>query len=574
MTTAVCLLVAVAACSSSNERSASSSATGASGTASSATDSSASTGTAPIAAGSTVPTPDPARYKPPTCSVSDAQAAVPETTPVDQKGNADLTSFDGTRIRIHWFPRPGVAAGAQVPTVLMGPGWGMGGDTDTGQTDPNGGLLSVFGVNIPTLWQQGYNVLTWDPRGFGESGGTVEVDAAQYEGRDVQRLLSWVAVQPQAELDGPGDPRVGMVGGSYGGGIQLVTAAIDCRVDVIVPEIAWSSLVSSLYKADTVKVGWAGLLYGIAANRQLDPHIKASYEEGISGGRLSPDNVAFYADRGVQDLVTKIRVPTLLLQGTVDTLFTLDEAVRNLAAISQHAPTAMVWFCGGHGFCLTDEGDKGRVTTATFAWLQRYLKREASAPTLPTFDTIDQDGKRFTATTYPLPAGQPITASGSGSLPMQAQGGSGPATPPPGTGGILTAVAAGITPAKATSAVDVTVTWADRDALVVGAPSLRLSYTGTAGTGDKPQRVFAQLVDDTTGLVLGNQVTPIQVVLDGKPHTADVPLEMVSFSARPGATLTLQIVATTVAYAQPQQGGSVTFDKVDIELPTVTAVPS
>ena len=38
-----------------------------------------------------------------------------------------------------------------------------------------------------------------------------------------------------------------MVGGSYGGGIQLVTAGFDNRVDVIVPGIAWNSLVDSLY---------------------------------------------------------------------------------------------------------------------------------------------------------------------------------------------------------------------------------------------------------------------------------------------------------------------------------------
>ena len=33
-----------------------------------------------------------------------------------------------------------------------------------------------------------------------------------------------------------------MVGASYGGGIQLVTAAIDNRIDAIVPTIAWHAL--------------------------------------------------------------------------------------------------------------------------------------------------------------------------------------------------------------------------------------------------------------------------------------------------------------------------------------------
>ena len=62
--------------------------------------------------------------------------------------------------------------------------------------------------------------------------------------------------------------------------------------------------------------------------------------------------------------------------------------------------------------------------------------------------------------------------------------------------------------------------------------------------------MFAQLVDDSTGIVLGNQITPIEVTLDGKAHTTTVPLEMVAFTAKPGAHLTLQLVATTAAYAQ------------------------
>ena len=45
---------------------------------------------------------------------------------------------------------------------------------------------------------------------------------------------------------------------------------------------------------------------------------------------------------------------------------------------------------------------------------------------------------------------------------------------------------------------------------------------------DRPTRVFAQLVDDTTGLVIGNQITPIEVTLDGQSHTAQVPMEMIA----------------------------------------------
>ena len=86
------------------------------------------------------------------------------------------------------------------------------------------------------LRRAGFNVLTWDSRGFGESGGTVEVDSQDFEGRDVSALLDWLATQPEQQLDAAGDPRAGMTGASYAGGIELVAAGIDRRIDAIAPD--------------------------------------------------------------------------------------------------------------------------------------------------------------------------------------------------------------------------------------------------------------------------------------------------------------------------------------------------
>ncbi len=140
---------------------------------------------------------------------------------------------------------------------------------------------------------------------------------------------------------------------------------------------------------------------------------------------------------------------------------------------------------------------------------------------------------------------------------------------------MISQFSAAITPAAAFNAVNVTTDAAPgRGALVVGAPELTITYSGTPGRSPddgRPTRVFAQLVDDETGLVLGNQVTPIEVVLDGAAHTVTVPLEMVAHFMVSGTSLTLQIVATTVAYAAPRLGGTVTFEAIDISLPVMTS---
>lgn len=480
-----------------------------------------------------------------------------------------ITSFDGTKIRAHWFPASGATTQHRVPTVLMGPGWGMGGET-------KGTSELLGGAPISNLNDAGYNVLTWDPRGFGQSTGTIEVDSANYEGRDVSRLIDWVATQSGVQLDGPGDPRMGMVGGSYGGGIQYTTAAEDCRVDAIVPEIAWNSLATSLDKADTAKTGWSNLLYVAAPSSHLDPHITQAYDEGNATGLISATDRQWFVDRGPGLLVRQVKIPALILQGTVDTLFTLDEGVANYQILKANGvPVHMVWFCGGHGICLTNQGDPTLVQRLTLSWLDRWVKRNPSVATGARVDIIDQHGSRYTANDYPVPSTMSISADGSGTLQLIGTGGAGPVVLPAGNRDPLGPFVDKITPARASNAVSVTINAPAHPSLVVGAPEVALTYHGTVAPGERPTRVFAQLVDDKLNLVLGNQITPIDITLDGQTHTTTVALEIVAHSMTPGHSLTLQLVATTVAYANPRSGGTVRFERVHVSLPVARApVPS
>jgi ABC-2 type transport system ATP-binding protein len=498
---------------------------------------------------------------------------LPDDLPADQaKGRTDLmvTSFDGTQILTHWFPAPRATKAKPAATVLMGPGWTLPGDTSTGGA-------ALFGAaSISGLRAHGYNVVTWDPRGFGKSGGNAMVNDPDFEGRDVRVLMDWVSEQPEAQLDGKGDPRVGMVGFSYGGGIQLSVASTDCRVDALVPGLGWHSLHTSLYKADTIKVGWSKFLYdaAVTAGGHLDPELVDSAEHDLPTGVISPEHVEWYESRGPGDRIDSVDVPTLFVQGTVDTLFSLDEAITNYESLRERGvPTAMVWFCGGHGTCLSSDARKDhRFNTASFAWLDHYLKGDRSVKLGPSLDVVDQDGKRWVGAGYPVAQAHPVVATGSGELGLEAKGGSGPVTVKTRPGDTLGGLVTGITPAKATNAVDVKIDPGKVDALAIGAPVLSVTYEGTVADGPEPVRAFAQLVDDDTGLVVGNQITPFKLTLDGVSRTATVPLEVIAQHLRPGHTLTLQLVATTVAYSTPRLGGQVGFEQIRIELPVAKDV--
>jgi ABC-2 type transport system ATP-binding protein len=67
---------------------------------------------------------------------------------------------------------------------------------------------------------------------------------------------------------------------------------------------------------------------------------------------------------------------------------------------------------------------------------------------------------------------------------------------------------------------------------------------------------------------VNNQITPIPVTLDGKSHSVTIPLESIGYTAKPGASLELQLVATTVAYITPRLGGTINFERVRVAVPT------
>jgi ABC-2 type transport system ATP-binding protein len=547
-------------------------------------------------------------------------AAALVSAPAAGARDVTITSFDGTEIAAHWFPGEGVGAGHPAPTILEGPGWSQPGDSATGGRPGPGSLFGVPGID--NFIQHGYNVLTWDPRGFGQSGGTVQIDDPRYEGRDVQALIDWVATQAEAQLDqsctsgkkkrkrhskrkrraktrvtcatSPNDPTIGMAGASYGGGIQLVTAALDKRIDAIAPTIAWHSLLSSLFPEGNIKFGWGSLLVTLgiqgslpggstspatAAGRQ-DPHFYSIFTNGLTTGTVTNDDLAWMASHGPADLVDRIQVPTLLIQGTVDTLFPLDEAVTNFERIgdnpwrtavlkakakrrkgkkrkkrrartsAQNVPVKMLWFCGGHGVCLTGQGPgSSYLDQRQLAWFDRYLRGRTDTDTGPKFAWIADDAQLRSSDAYPLRSAGQLSGSGSGTLPI---------LPGQGSGALIFA-------SESPNAVNVSLPGPSADANVLGPPHLDLTYQGTAA----PQKtwIYAQFVNPQNGTVLGNIATPIPVTLDGQQHSISRDLEMVASRAPAGGGYTLQLTASSSLYDLQRSAGAVTFNDIGVTMP-------
>lgn len=475
--------------------------------------------------------------------------------------DAVVTSFDGTRIVVHFHPAGGQAGDRRAPTVLVGQGYPH-------RADSRPDLDTPDRIGAATLRAAGYNVLTWDPRGLGGSGGTVMFDSPDFEARDVSALIDFVAAQPEALLDGARDPRVGMSGSSYGGGIQFVGAAIDRRIDAIAPDIAWHSLPTSLFRDGAIKTGWLTLICGggetaaladgilfPAAGLQLGgtaTELKRACLEALTGGPMSSASRQWLAARGPRDLIHRIRAPTLITQGTVDTLFPLTEAIANYDLLRRNdVSVKMLWYCGGHGECRTADTDPRHVARAGLTWFARWLERDPGVDTGPAFEWMSDDGIWRAGPDYPLAPRGALDASGAGSLDILPLDGIVPRIP--GSPGVRRATVRFASP---TTPGD-----------VIGEPLLTLVYRGSA----RPARSFlyAQVVDG--GRVVGGQVTPIPVLLDGHTHTVRRSLEAVALRVRPQSDLRLQIVAATTAYGPQRSLGSVRLHSIQASLPLVDA---
>jgi len=94
----------------------------------------------------------------------------------------------------------------------------------------------------------------------------------------------------------------------------------------------------------------------------------------------------------------------------------------------------------------------------------------------------------------------------------------------------------------------------------IGRPELTFDYSGI-GTS---RFVYAQLVDNETGLVIGNIVTPIPVTLDGRTHQADISLEAITHQTDHGI---LDLFPPLSPYESLTNLGIIDVSSIELSLP-------
>jgi ABC-2 type transport system ATP-binding protein len=486
-------------------------------------------------------------------------AALPPATAAPTVQHVTIASFDGTPLAATVFLPEGASGDDPVPFVLMTHGWA--GSRQTTATGRVGDLLDA-----------GYGVLTWDSRGFGASGGEVELNSPDFEGKDVSALLTWLAGQPYAQLDAEGDPRVGMSGGSYAGGIQLLAAAFDARIDVIAPEITWNDLAQSLGPDGVPKLYWTSLLLGAGAEascvnaRNGDPQgalaaAAASESTGCQTSDLARYYAMVHATNSVPDEVRdallarspatymdQIDIPTLLVQGFPDTLFDVDQAAANYEGIKANGAPVKLWlYDGGHSHPeaagLVPNTQGGEISATVVNWFDRHLKQDADVDTGAEVQYF-ADGAWHSAASWPV-AGATQHAKHVNGLPPLAQG----PFVPGGQGKFSIRLAAG-------------------DQLAVGPASVAFTASGV-GASEATVFFALEVVGPAGAVRVDQQVQPARFPLSTTGARVEVDLVDVAAALGPDDALWLTVTTSERDFGSARVPATVNLHDLDIAWETI-----
>ncbi|MBR8641774.1 CocE/NonD family hydrolase [Streptomyces tuirus] len=481
-----------------------------------------------------------------------------------------LNTQDGVRIDTSFFTSGG---DRRRPAVLLGHGFG-GSKNDVRQ-------------QAEDLARDGYAVLTWSARGFGKSNGKIGLNDPKGEVADVSKLLDWLAKQPQVELDKPGDPRVGMAGGSYGGAIALLTAGHDARVDAIAPAITYWNLADALFPNGVFKKLWAGIFVNSGGGcEKFEPGLCRMYERVAESGKPDAEARKLLGERSPSAVGKDIKVPTLLMQGQSDSLFPLGQADQAAKTIRANgAPVDVDWIAGGH-----DGGDMetSRVQGRVKSWFDRYLKQDKGVDTGPAFRVTrtlgmgSGDGEpRLTGVTSDRYPGLESKQRSIALTGREQSFDNPPGASPPGVSALPGLGGAGGLSQLSTLGVGISLDFPGQFAAFESAPmreDLQITGSPTATVHVKSTSddavLFAKLYDVGPGggtqQVLPSQlVTPVRVEGAKAGKDVRVTLPAIDHEIDDGHRLRLVLASTDLGYASPTSPATYTVSlKGDLKVPS------
>lgn len=239
-------------------------------------------------------------------------------------------------------------------------------------------FISSWGLNdaeylaqASSLAGAGYTVLSYTPRGFWGSGGTIQTAGPQ-DIADVSTVIDWMLAHTAA------DPaHIGAAGVSYGAGISLIASGFDSRIRAVAAMSGWSDLESSLYGDQTRRLQAVGLLQGLAAlTGRPSPELNTILSDFWNNTNI-PDVQAYARVRSAATDEARINAnqPAIFMANAFgDSLFPPNQLVDFYNALT--TPKHLEFAPGDHAVVEATGliGLDNHVWTSVDEWLDHYLR--------------------------------------------------------------------------------------------------------------------------------------------------------------------------------------------------------
>ncbi len=456
-----------------------------------------------------------------------------------------------------------------------------------------GGSKESVAEQAMDLAAAGFVVAAYSARGFGESTGTISMNDPRFEIADASRVIDYLAGLPTVLTDAPGDPVVGVAGGSYGGALALMTAGLDDRVDAIAADITWNDLESSLFGQSALdsqtpgvyKQLWTSFFFSSGLDTppgqadlcgRFSPEWCAAYTHVATNGTLTEEIRALMRRSSPASITDRIAVPTLLAGGQADSLFPLAQVNANaeqIRAANPDAPVKVVWHAQGHDGGV-DESE--RLEALTRSWFQAHL---ADGPAVPLdFEASLTAGSALdvresasveilTSPTYPGISGESDLAIAIAGPPQRilAPAGGVPASISSlpgigGLGGVLSLLGERVAPNQGAAFTSEPLSEPIR---IIGSSRVTLEVSS-----DVPRQaslfVALRIQTGAGAFVLPNGlISPVSVDLGPTPQRIEVELPAIVADAAPGDRLVITVGTTDQAYRMPDEPAVYTISLAD-----------
>jgi len=218
---------------------------------------------------------------------------------------------------------------------------------------------------------QSYAVLSFDARGYGDSGGLVSIDGPRGVA-DTRAVHAWLAARPDVA-----DARIGAWGISYGGGAIFNSLVAGVPWGAVVTVETWTHLYSALMPQGLVKSGLVAILASTIPEAKRDPSLAAVQAAAFAGNTAV---VRPWAEaRSSLSKLGSVTTPVFMAQGRRDFLFGIEQG--SLAYQRLRGPKLLYVGLHGHPPSTFPATDTGFLMTQVRGWFDCFLRDPVCDPT-------------------------------------------------------------------------------------------------------------------------------------------------------------------------------------------------